>query len=76
MMDSDMKPWLLEVNTNPSLSDSSPLDKMMKTSLVWDMYNIVGFKVKHASKTPKDLNSEKSKILKKKNRLLKRKGGI
>lgn len=53
MMDHNLKPWLLEVNTNPSLTCSSPLDRMLKTSLVCDMYNIVGFKVKQISKAPK-----------------------
>lgn len=53
MMDHNLKPWLLEVNTNPSLTCSSPLDRMLKTSLVCDMYNIIGFKVKTISKISK-----------------------
>lgn len=72
MMDQDLKPWILEVNTNPSLSCSSPLDKMLKTSLVCDMYNIVGFKVKHAPKVPKEGVDEKPKIGKKKKSTIER----
>jgi len=34
MFDAAMNPWLLEVNTNPSLSSNSTLDKMLKTKLV------------------------------------------
>ena len=66
MMDDELKPWLLEVNTNPSLTSSSPLDRMLKTSLVCDMYNIVGFKVKHTSKSPKVIEA-KVRTVKKKN---------
>jgi hypothetical protein len=44
MFDSHMNPWLLEVNTNPSLSSNSPLDKMLKTKLVWDTLTLVGVK--------------------------------
>jgi tubulin polyglutamylase TTLL5 len=44
MFDSNMKPWLLEINTNPSLSSTSTLDKVLKTKLVWDMLTLVGVK--------------------------------
>lgn len=64
MMDDKLKPWLLEVNTNPSLSDSSPLDRMMKTSMVCDMYNIIGFKVKHVSKTPREPSDKGKELVK------------
>ena len=38
-----MKPWLLEVNVGPSLSSGSPLDKTIKTSLLTDTLNLLGF---------------------------------
>lgn len=60
MMDSNLKPWLLEINTNLSLSSSSPLDRMMKTSLVSDMFNLIGLKLK--PKVSKMGKIEKSKI--------------
>lgn len=30
LLDSQLKPWLMEVNVGPSLSSSSQLDKMIK----------------------------------------------
>ena len=48
MLDEKLRPWLLEVNTSPSLSSSSPLDKKIKTTLVCDTFNLVGFKLKKA----------------------------
>lgn len=43
MVDECLKPWLLEVNTFPSLSSSSPLDKRIKTRLIADTLTLVGF---------------------------------
>jgi len=42
MIDSAMKPWLLEVNICPSLSSGSPLDKRIKTQLVADTFTLAG----------------------------------
>ena len=42
ILDSTLKPWLLEVNVLPSLSSSSPLDKKIKTSLLSDIFNTIG----------------------------------
>lgn len=42
LVDQKLRPWLLEVNTCPSLSSSSPLDKRLKTQLVADMLTLVG----------------------------------
>jgi len=42
LLDETLRPWLLEVNTCPSLSSSSPLDKRLKTQLVTDMLTLVG----------------------------------
>ena len=42
LLDSKLKPWLLEVNISPSLSSSSPLDKKIKTCLICDALNLVG----------------------------------
>jgi tubulin polyglutamylase TTLL4 len=38
ILDSELKPWLLEVNVLPSLSSSSALDKRIKTSLLSDVF--------------------------------------
>jgi tubulin polyglutamylase TTLL4 len=50
LLDAKLKPWLLEVrnisdfkvNVCPSLSSSSPFDKVVKTSLICDTLNLVG----------------------------------
>jgi tubulin polyglutamylase TTLL4 len=34
IIDSDLKPWILEVNISPSFSSSSPFDKNLKTKLI------------------------------------------
>ena len=42
LIDSDLKPWLLEVNLAPSLTPDSPLDHCIKSNLVADTLNLVG----------------------------------
>ena len=42
LLDSNLKPWLLEVNVAPSLSSGSILDKQIKTSLMCDVFTLVG----------------------------------
>lgn len=41
MLDSNLKPWLLETNASPSLSASTPSDRILKTKLIHDTYKIV-----------------------------------
>lgn len=43
LIDHMFNPWLLECNVCPSLSSSSPLDKKIKTTLLCDIFNLVGF---------------------------------
>jgi tubulin polyglutamylase TTLL4 len=54
ILDSKLKPWLLEVNVGPSLSSSSPFDKNLKTKLICDTLTLVGVKAY-------DKSSEKTK---------------
>ena len=42
LIDESFKAWLLEVNVNPSLHCSSPLDLSIKTDLIIDIFNLVG----------------------------------
>jgi tubulin polyglutamylase TTLL5 len=42
ILDSDLNPWLLEVNLSPSLATESPLDRKVKAHLIADMFNLVG----------------------------------
>ena len=41
-IDESFRPWLLEVNVNPSLHCTSPLDLSIKTDLIIDIFNIIG----------------------------------
>jgi tubulin polyglutamylase TTLL5 len=43
LIDNNLKPWLLEVNLSPSLNTESALDIKIKTSLLVDLFNMVGF---------------------------------
>ena len=40
LVDSDLKPWLVEVNLSPSLAPDSPLDMQIKTNLITDTLNM------------------------------------
>ena len=44
LLDSDMKPWLIEVNLSPSLAPESPLDLTIKGTLMTDTFNMVGLR--------------------------------
>lgn len=44
LIDSDLKPWLVEVNLSPSLACDSPLDHTIKSSLLSDTFNMIGLK--------------------------------
>ena len=59
ILDSELKPWLLEVNVLPSLSSSSPLDKKIKTSLLSDIFNTIGVIPFTKKRLQKELEQEK-----------------
>uniref|UniRef100_A0A158PA54 Tubulin--tyrosine ligase-like protein 5 n=1 Tax=Angiostrongylus cantonensis TaxID=6313 RepID=A0A158PA54_ANGCA len=40
LVDAQLKPWLLEVNLSPSLSCDAPLDSLVKTRLICDLFNL------------------------------------
>jgi Tubulin-tyrosine ligase family len=42
LIDSELKPWLLEVNLSPSLACESPLDTTIKANLIADTLNMIG----------------------------------
>jgi hypothetical protein len=44
ILDSELKPWLLEVNLSPSLACESPLDLTIKSNLLADTFNMIGIK--------------------------------
>ena len=37
LIDSDLKPWLLEVNLSPSLNCNTPIDMKIKSALLCDL---------------------------------------
>ena len=44
MIDSNLKPWLVEINLSPSLACDSPLDMEIKSHLIADTFNLIGIK--------------------------------
>ena len=42
LIDENFRAWLIEVNVNPSLHCTSPLDLSIKTDLISDIFNVVG----------------------------------
>lgn len=57
ILDSELKPWLLEVNVLPSLSSSSLLDKRIKTSLLSDIFQTIGVIPYNKKKAMKELEA-------------------
>jgi hypothetical protein len=43
MFDEAMKPWLMEINLSPSLSCDSPLDFIIKSTILTSLFNMIGF---------------------------------
>ena len=44
LLDSDLKPWLIEVNLSPSLATDAPLDLKIKANLITDTLNMCGLR--------------------------------
>ena len=44
LLDSDLKPWLVEINLSPALATDSPLDLKIKGNLLTDVFNLAGLK--------------------------------
>eukprot|EP00826_Nyctotherus_ovalis_P028789 TRINITY_DN2269_c0_g9_i1.p2 TRINITY_DN2269_c0_g9~~TRINITY_DN2269_c0_g9_i1.p2 ORF type:complete len:123 (+),score=36.81 TRINITY_DN2269_c0_g9_i1:633-1001(+) len=61
LIDESLRPWLLEVNVLPSLSSSSPLDKKIKTTLLSDIFNLIGMVPYDRKKYIKEEEDRKSK---------------
>lgn len=41
IIDSELRPWLVEVNASPSLSTTTEDDRIMKFALLRDVFDIV-----------------------------------
>ena len=44
LIDSDLKPWLLEVNLSPSLNCETPIDMKIKSAMLCDLLNLIGIR--------------------------------
>lgn len=44
LIDTFLKPWLIEVNLSPSMNTDSPLDLHIKSHLISDVFNLVGIR--------------------------------
>lgn len=42
LIDSQLEPWLIEVNLSPSLGCESPLDQRIKGNVVSDLFTLIG----------------------------------
>ena len=62
LMDSDMKPWLMEVNISPSLMSESPLDLRIKSNLFLDTLNLACLR-KFDRKNNSKFKSSRNKLL-------------
>jgi hypothetical protein len=61
LIDSDLKPWVLEVNLSPSLKTDSPLDHTIKSTLITDTLNLLQIK-KFERKKIENMNSLRIKF--------------
>ena len=43
LIDEKLNPWLIEVNVCPRLNNATPLDKKIKTTMLCDLLNMLGF---------------------------------
>jgi len=60
IVDSDLKPWLLEVNLSPSMATESPLDWTIKSNVLTDTFNMVG--VKRFDRRKESINKMKNRM--------------
>jgi tubulin polyglutamylase TTLL5 len=60
LLDSDMKPWLMEVNLSPSLATESPLDLKIKSQLFLDTMNLMC--LKRFDRRKENINKIKNRV--------------
>ena len=61
LIDSNLKPWLMEVNLSPSLGIDSPLDLAVKGNLIADVFNLIG--VRAYDRKKEGLNRARARVL-------------
>jgi len=62
LIDSDLKPWLLEVNLSPSLGCDSPLDIRLKSAMLSDLLTLVGIPPVDPVTRPKSVAYQKRNL--------------
>jgi hypothetical protein len=60
LLDSDLKPWLVEINLSPALATDSPLDLKIKGNLLTDVFNLIG--VKRFDRKKESINKMKNRM--------------
>ena len=50
LIDTSLKPWLIEVNNLASYGTDSPLDKKIKGDLIWDTFTLLNLSVERKKK--------------------------
>lgn len=60
LLDSDMRPWLMEVNLSPSLATESPLDLKIKSQLFLDTMNLMC--LKRFDRRKENINKIKNRV--------------
>ena len=63
IIDSDLKPWLLEVNHSPSLMTDSPLDYSIKKNMVRDTIHLLGLSQRRKQRYVNQTRLEKERRL-------------
>lgn len=71
MIDTKLKPWLIEVNHLSSFGTDSPLDKKIKHDLIWDTFKLLNLSVKRKKKTKSESAEQFSKRMHKDGRMTK-----
>ncbi|KAG0424668.1 hypothetical protein HPB47_028129, partial [Ixodes persulcatus] len=56
LLDESLKPWLLEVNVSPSLRSATPVDFGVKSEIVKDLLNLVGFQLPQLMRSNFDMS--------------------
>ena len=63
LLDSKLKPWLIEVNISPSLHSSSPLDLDVKSPLATEVFNLARYHIPPAKMSAKTQREVSTKII-------------
>lgn len=54
MFDSKLKPWLIEVNHQPSFGTDTPLDEKVKYGLLLDTFRLLNLSLKRKKKIKRE----------------------